>query len=105
MSEIPASDLTSENAPPQLEILIQEIQKTPTAQWGHLLEILRIFRQSVTSASGSEATAPPVNQAALALLRCWREEGDEAEQRETWEFLQQALDEDRLSNRPLFPPS
>lgn len=30
-------------------------------------------------------------------------EGDEQEQRETWEFLRQALDEDRLSDRKLFP--
>ena len=28
---------------------------------------------------------------------------DAAEQRETWAYLQRALDEDRLSDRPLFP--
>lgn len=34
----------------------------------------------------------------------WEEEDDdEQEQTETWEFLRKALDEDRLSNRPLFP--
>ncbi|WP_068818197.1 antitoxin AF2212-like protein [Phormidesmis priestleyi] len=49
-----------------------------------------------------EHPAPLINQAALDLLRSWREEGDEQEQRETWEFLQQSLDEDRLSDRPLF---
>lgn len=48
--------------------------------------------------------APLINQAAIDLLRSWREEGDEQEQRETWEFLQQSLDEDRLSDRPLFSP-
>jgi len=90
---------------PQIEPLIQEIRQTPRAQWGHLLEIMRVFRQSVTGSSRLETPAPPVNRVALELLRSWREEGDEAEQRETWEFLQQALDEDRLSNRPLFPPS
>ncbi len=42
------------------------------------------------------------NQAAIELLRKWVDEGDEEEQRETLEYLQQALDEDRLSNRPLF---
>jgi hypothetical protein len=44
-------------------------------------------------------------QAVIQLLRSWREaEGDAAqEQRETWAFLQQALDEDRLSYRKLFP--
>ncbi|MFM2432525.1 MAG: hypothetical protein RLZZ511_3739 [Cyanobacteriota bacterium] len=48
-------------------------------------------------------SAAPVNQAAIDLLRSWREEGNETEQKETWEFLQTALDEDRLSDRPLFP--
>jgi hypothetical protein len=95
----------SESASPQLESLIQEIQQTPPAQWAHLLEILRIFRQSVTVSPPPDTTSTPINQAAIDLLRSWREEGDEAEQRETWEFLQQALDEDRLSDRPLFPPS
>jgi hypothetical protein len=41
------------------------------------------------------------NQAAIQLLRLWRE-GDEQEQRETWEYLERVLDEDRLSNRKLF---
>ena len=36
------------------------------------------------------------------ILRQWREEGDEEEQRETGEFLIRALDEDRLSGRKLF---
>lgn len=35
--------------------------------------------------------------ALLRLLEAWREEGDEQEQRETWEYLKQALDEDGLS--------
>ena len=45
------------------------------------------------------------NQAAIELLRSWREddEYDEEEQKATWEFLKQALDEDRLSDRKLFP--
>ena len=40
--------------------------------------------------------------ALIQLLRSWRE-GDEQEQRNTWEYLKQALDEDRLSERKLFP--
>jgi hypothetical protein len=45
-----------------------------------------------------------VNEA-LALLQSWNvEESSEwDEQRETWEFLKAALDEDRLSDRKLFP--
>ena len=45
-----------------------------------------------------------VNQA-LALLQSWcvEESPERDEQRETWEFLRRALDEDRLSDRKLFP--
>ena len=51
----------------------------------------------------SPVETPPANQAAIALLRSWAEEGDEQEQRDTWEYLKEALDEDRLSDRKLFP--
>ena len=43
------------------------------------------------------------NAAAIALIQSWVDEGDEAEQRETGEFLMKALDEDRLSDRKFFP--
>ena len=45
-----------------------------------------------------------VNQA-LELLQSWdvEESQEREEQRETWEYLKQALDEDRLSERKLFP--
>jgi hypothetical protein len=46
------------------------------------------------------------NQPAIELLRSWMEtkdEDDAAEQRETWEYLKKVLDEDRLSDRKLFP--
>jgi hypothetical protein len=95
MLEISSQTLT----PPELETLIQEIQQIPPAQWNNLLGLLQVFRQAV----GNSPAAPKVNQAAIDLLRSWREEGDEQEQRETWEFLKTALDEDRLSDRPLFP--
>ena len=39
-----------------------------------------------------------------ALRESWRAEGDLEEQRETAEYLIRVLDEDRLSDRPLFPP-
>jgi len=38
------------------------------------------------------------------LLHSWIEEGDAQEQKETAEFLIRTLDEDRLSDRLLFPP-
>jgi hypothetical protein len=45
------------------------------------------------------------NQSAIDLLESWADATDEevAEQRETWEFLKNAVDEDRLSDRKLFP--
>ena len=48
------------------------------------------------------ATQSQKNRALIQLLRSWRE-GDEQEQRSTWEYLKKALDEDRLSERKLFP--
>jgi len=43
------------------------------------------------------------HQALRELTRQWIEEGDEEEQTETWEYLRQALDVDRLDNRIAFP--
>jgi hypothetical protein len=39
----------------------------------------------------------------ITLLQTWIDEEDAEEQRETGEYLIRALDEDRLSDRPLFP--
>jgi hypothetical protein len=38
------------------------------------------------------------------LLQSWIEAGDAQEQKETGEYLIRILDEDRLSDRRLFPP-
>ncbi len=42
-------------------------------------------------------------EAATAILEAWMKEEDAAEQVETGEYLVKALDEDRLSDRRLFP--
>ena len=42
------------------------------------------------------------NLALIELLKAWRE-NDEQEQRDTWDCLKVALDEDRHSDRKLFP--
>ncbi len=67
-----------------------------------------IDAESVEAAE--DVTAPTdqsaKNAAAIRLLDSWGEpttEDDEAEQRETWEYLKRVLDEDRLSYRKLFP--
>ena len=39
----------------------------------------------------------------VSLLQSWIDEDDTQEQQETGEYLIQALDEDRLSDRKLFP--
>lgn len=39
-----------------------------------------------------------------SLLQSWMNEGDAEEQRETGGSLLRSLDEDRLSDRKLFPP-
>ena len=39
----------------------------------------------------------------VAVLQSWMEEEDAGEQRATGDYLVHALDEDRLSERPLFP--
>mgnify|MGYP001277197965 CR=1 FL=1 len=52
-----------------------------------------------------QSTEPSlINHAAIELLRSWREadEYDEEEQKATWEYLKQVLDEDRLSDRKFF---
>jgi uncharacterized damage-inducible protein DinB len=97
--------------------LLLEIQQTPEEYLPNLLQIVRLFRESITMkpvrSDASEQNATPEtletnrlaqqHKALKELTRQWIEEGDEQEQTETWEYLRQALDENRLSNRPLFP--
>lgn len=96
--------------------LLREIQQIPRDYWPNLLQLIRLFRESVALKPGlstepmetvvtemSQAERMQRNQGAIELLRSWEEEGDEQEQTETWEYLRRVLDEDRLSNRPLFP--
>ena len=45
---------------------------------------------------------PPRTQAILDLLESW-EHDDPEEQRETWEYLKVALDEDRRGARSVYP--
>lgn len=52
-----------------------------------------------------EKHLPPNNRRTeiITLLQSWLDEKDPEEQQETGEYLIHALDEDRPSNRPLFP--
>ena len=56
--------------------------------------------------NGSSEEQRKKNETAIQLLRSWREnvtEKEIQEQKETWQYLKQVLDEDRPSNRKLFP--
>ena len=57
---------------------------------------LRVLDQHIPPPAGGSAL--------LALLRSWVEEGDVEEHQQTGDHLVRALDEDRLSDRKLFPP-
>ena len=88
--------------------LLPTVRKLSTLQKVTLFEELRSDLKSTSETVAEwDLSAPSIaatNTAVLALLDKWETEGDEQEQTETWEFLQQALDEDRLSShRPLFP--
>lgn len=101
-----------------LTAILKEIEQTLEEQWETLLQVIRQFRQSLkmqlsptetwetvmNQIRNEDPTQQAARQQALTdLLQSWEEEGDEQEQKETWEFIKQALNEDRLSNRLLFP--
>jgi len=92
--------------PASLELLIHEIEATPREYWADLLDTLRQFRKKIPSANLSivDAEQAQKNRAAIDLLDSWLDDNEDAsEHQQAWEFLKTALDEDRLSDRPLFP--
>ncbi len=91
-----------------LSDLLPTVRKLSNIQKLTLIEELKSeLESSDEKVAAWDLSAPSIasrNAATLALLDKWEIEGDEQEQTETWEFLQQALDEDRLSShRPFFP--
>ncbi|UXE58662.1 MAG: hypothetical protein KA717_21790 [Woronichinia naegeliana WA131] len=89
-----------------LELLISEIEATPREYWTELLETLRQFRQTIplTNSPVINAEQAQKNQAAIDLLDSWLSEDEDAsEHQQTWDYLKKVMDEDRLSDRPLFP--
>ena len=80
--------------PPELEQrLTQEAERQGLALDVYTLQLLDKF-------------LPPKDRRTelVTLLQSWMDEEDSEEQQETGEFLIRALDEDRLADRPLFPP-
>jgi len=95
----------SNSATTSLKLLLHEIEVTPREYWADLLETLRQFRQKIPSDTSPIVNAEQLrkNQAAIALLDSWLEEEEASEHQQAWDFLKTAFDEDRLSDRPLFP--
>lgn len=84
------------NAEVSIIELLEEIQTTPKEYWSNLLQIMRLFRESVTKNSKITDASEEENQrltqqhiALSELTQQWVEEGDETEQTETWEYLKQ----------------
>jgi hypothetical protein len=96
----------SQAPPATLEILLHEIEATPKEHWVELLDTVRKFREAIppTPPATINAEQSAKNQAAIDLLDSWLGESEDAnEHQQAWNFLKKALDEDRLSDRPLFP--
>jgi hypothetical protein len=80
--------------PPELEqYLLQEAEQQGGSVEAMTIRLLsRSFRLKQKQAE------------AVDMLQSWIEDEDIEDQRNTGEYLIQALDEDRLSERKLFPP-
>ena len=79
--------------PPELEqYLIQEAQQQGLSVETYAVQLLQ------KSTLQKEKQLKIVN-----VVQSWIDESDEQEQQETGEYLINALDENRLSNRQLFP--
>jgi hypothetical protein len=82
------------NLPPELEqYLLQEADQQKIS-----IEVMTIQLLTQSALSRQKQTA------AVAMLQSWIDDEDGEEQQETGQYLINALDEDRLSDRKLFPP-
>jgi hypothetical protein len=92
--------------------LVLAIEKIPKEYWPNLLQIIRLYGESVALKDAQQKSWDKIKedlknpdpvvelarQKALSeTLRSWREDGDEQEQKETWEILSKALDEGGVS--------
>ena len=82
------------NLPPELEqYLLQEANQQELSIEALTLQLL----ENSTSLRQKQVEA-------VDLLQSWIDDQNAEEQQETGQYLIQAMDEDRLSDRPLFPP-
>ena len=82
------------NLPPELEqYLLQEANQQELSIEALTLQLL----ENSTSLRQKQVEA-------VDLLQSWIDDQNAEAQQETGQYLIQAMDEDRLSDRPLFPP-
>jgi hypothetical protein len=85
------------------QLLTQSVPPTPTEPWKNINTLSTSSNTAAWKSALQQLQTPAPPQALANLLQSWEDEGDTQEQQETWEFLHQVLDQDRLSDRPLFP--
>jgi hypothetical protein len=93
------------------EQLLQELAQAPDDLVQSVLDFLRRaeFAETLSDHEAEERTGNPHSEQTqkeqlINLLQTWIDADDEAEeQTETGNYLVQALDDDRLSDRKLFP--
>jgi hypothetical protein len=71
--------------------------------WQDIHTLPAIGTTEARSSALQQIQTPSSPQALAQLLQSWEDNGDEQEQQATWEYIRHALDQDRLSHRPLFP--
>lgn len=77
--------------------LLNEIQKTPREYWFHLFQILHAFREAIgldhsaekelSNSEEEQLEQTQKNQAAIELLRQWREADDDRNKKKRGQFL------------------
>ena len=93
--------------PPQEEArILQRAQMLGVTTQEYVRDLLSRVLASEDQAFDVNKALRPVSEEQKERIRAMFktfEEGDADEQRETLDYLKRALDEDRLSDRPLFP--
>ena len=90
---------------PKLEKrLIREATDRGVTVEDYAKELLASGTSSSPDHLGSKSTEKSRSKDAIALLQSWLDDPDTTEQRETGQYLLEVLDQDRLSERLLFPP-
>jgi hypothetical protein len=86
------------------QLLTQSIpsQSTSSESWKNINTLSASSNTEAWNHALQQLQTPASPQSLANLLQSWEDEGDTQDQQETWEFLHQALDQDRLSDRPLF---